>query len=87
MALSNVFTDFSNGVRIRSSDFRNFSKLGDFLIAIPPITEQDEIVDYLDNMTSKIDMLITEKQRLLDEMESYKKSLIYEVVTGKRRVC
>ena len=87
MALSNVFTDFSNGVRIRSSDFRNFSKLGDFLIAIPPITEQGEIVDYLDSMTSKIDMLVTEKQRLLDEMESYKKSLIYEVVTGKRRVC
>ena len=86
MALSNVFTDFSNGVRIRSSDFRNFSKLGDFLIAIPPITEQGEIVDYLDSMTSKIDMLVTEKQRLLDEMESYKKSLIYEVVTGKRKV-
>ena len=86
MALSNVFTDFSNGVRIRSSDFRNFSKLGDFLIAIPPITEQGEIVDYLDSMTSKIDMLVTEKQRLLDDLESYKKSLIYEVVTGKRRV-
>ena len=86
MALSNVFTDFSNGVRIRSSDLRNFSKLGDFLIAIPPITEQGEIVDYLDSMTSKIDMLVTEKQRLLDDLESYKKSLIYEVVTGKRRV-
>ena len=86
MAMSNVFMDFSNGVRIRSSDFRNFSKLGAFRVAIPPVKEQNEIVDYLDSVIVKIDLLLDEKQRLIDDLEAYKKSLIYEVVTGKRRV-
>lgn len=45
MAYSNVLMDFSNGVRIRSSDFRNFNKLGVFEILIPPLEEQNEIVD------------------------------------------
>ena len=40
--------DLSNGVRIRSSDFRNFAKLGVFGILVPPIEEQNEIANYLD---------------------------------------
>ena len=86
MAYSNIFMDFSNGIRIRSSDFRNFTKLGIFDVLVPPIAEQDEIADYLDAKCAEIDGLIAKKEQLVKELESYKKSLIYEVVTGKREV-
>ena len=48
--------------------------------------EQEEIADYLDAKCAKIDGLIAKKEQLVKELESYKKSLIYEVVTGKREV-
>ena len=86
MAYSNIFMDFSNGIRIRSSDFRNFTKLGIFDVLVPPIAEQNEIADYLDAKCTEIDKLIAKKEQLVKELESYKKSLIYEVVTGKREV-
>ena len=54
---------------------------------LPPIGEQVRISKFLDNCCPRIDEVITEKQSLIDDLESYKKSLIYEVVTGKRRVC
>ena len=47
---------------------------------------QKKIVDYLDEKCKQIDSLITEKESLINDLEAYKKSLIYEVVTGKRRV-
>ena len=47
---------------------------------------QQRIVDYLDERISQMDALISEKQALIDDLQAYKKSLIYEVVTGKRRV-
>lgn len=86
MAYSNIFMDFSNGIRIRSSDFRNFTKLGIFDVLVPPIAEQNEIADYLDAKCAEIDRLIAKKEQLVKELESYKKSLIYEVVTGKRGI-
>lgn len=86
MAYSNIFMDFSNGIRIRSSDFRNFTKLGIFDVLVPPIAEQNEIADYLDAKCTEIDKLIAKKEQLVKELENYKKSLIYEVVTGKREV-
>ena len=51
----------------------------------PPL-EQKEIADYLDAKCAEIDGLIAKKEQLVKELESYKKSLIYEVVTGKREV-
>ena len=48
--------------------------------------EQEEIADYLDAKCAEIDKLIAKKEQLVKELESYKKSLIYEVVTGKREV-
>ncbi len=51
----------------------------------PPL-EQKEIADYLDAKCAEIDGLIAKKEQLAKELESYKKSLIYEVVTGKREV-
>ena len=56
-------------------------------LPIPPPKEQQRIITYLHKKVTEIDHLIGEKQSLIDDLESYKKSLIYEVVTGKRRVC
>lgn len=55
-------------------------------ILIPPLDEQKEITDYLDAKCAEIDKLIAKKEQLVKELDSYKKSLIYEVVTGKREV-
>ena len=52
----------------------------------PPLEEQKEIADYLNAKCAEIDGLIAKKEQLVKELESYKKSLIYEVVTGKREV-
>ena len=52
----------------------------------PPLEEQKEIADYLNVKCAEIDGLIVKKELLVKELESYKKSLIYEVVTGKREV-
>jgi type I restriction enzyme, S subunit len=48
--------------------------------------EQNEIADYLDNKCSKIDSIITQKETLIDKLTEYKKSLIYECVTGKKEI-
>ncbi len=55
-------------------------------IPYAPLNEQKEIADYLDAKCAEIDKLIAKKEQLVKELESYKKSLIYEVVTGKREV-
>ncbi|HJI06228.1 MAG TPA: restriction endonuclease subunit S [Faecalibacterium prausnitzii] len=60
--------------------------LRDITLVFPPIDEQKEIADYLDAKCAEIDKLIAKKEQLVKELESYKKSLIYEVVTGKREV-
>ena len=51
-----------------------------------PAGEQKEIADYLDSKCAEIDKLIAKKEQLVKELECYKKSLIYKVVTGKREV-
>ena len=55
-------------------------------VVCPPLDEQKEISNYLDAKCAEIDKLIAKKEQLVIELESYKKSLIYEVVTGKREV-
>lgn len=55
-------------------------------IALPPIDEQKEITDFLEKKCAEIDALVTKKEQIVVELEAYKKSLIYEVVTGKREV-
>lgn len=57
-----------------------------FTIPVPPIEEQEEIAQYLDVKCGEIDKIITEKEALVSELENYKKSLIYEYVTGKKEV-
>ena len=55
-------------------------------LPIPLLDEQSEIVAYLDEKTAAIDSLIQKKEQLITELEAYKKSLIYEYVTGKKEV-
>ena len=55
-------------------------------VTYPSIEEQHNIIDYLDNKTKKIDLLISKKEQYLSELETCRKSLIYEYVTGKKEV-
>ena len=64
----------------------NSTTQGNIPCIVPSIPEQKEISDYLDAKCAEIDRLIAKKEQLVKELESYKKSLIYEVVTGKREV-
>ncbi|WP_455539117.1 restriction endonuclease subunit S [Terrisporobacter sp.] len=77
-------------IRCRVSGIKLFSItqkiLKETTIIIPPISEQLEIVTYLDEKCSEIDNLITNYESLITELEIYKKSLIYEYVTGKKEV-
>lgn len=66
--------------RLQADKFLNFS------ITVPSYEEQKEIANYLDQKCSAIDELITKKEQYLSEIENYKKSLIYEYVTGKKEV-
>lgn len=64
----------------------NATTILQFSVPIPPLTEQEKIITILDRNTATINEVIAEKETLVSDLESYKKSLIYEVVTGKRRV-
>ena len=55
-------------------------------IIIPTPTEQQAIADYLDEKCADIDSLIQTKQEKIDSLKEYKKSIIYEYVTGKKDV-
>ena len=55
-------------------------------VLLPPMKEQEKIADYLDAKCGEIDALIAKKEVFVEEMETYKKSLIYEYVTGKKEV-
>lgn len=62
------------------------TEIGNVLLALPPLSEQESIANFLDKRCAQIDSLISEKQSLIKDLAEYKKSLIFEAVTGKRRV-
>ena len=62
------------------------TKLNDFIVTDCPLEEQTKIVNCINEVIPIYDSLIAEKESLIHDLEAYKKSLIYEVVTGKRRV-
>lgn len=73
--------------RMRSAQpHLNTEQVGEVTLVIPPNKEQYKIVEYLDKKNSEIDNVIAKKQESITELESYKKSLIYECVTGKKEV-
>ena len=67
-------------LKVSKEDLKSLS------IPNPSVDEQREIINYLDQKCSEIDAIITKKQQFITEMENYKKSLIFECVTGKREV-
>ena len=71
-----------NGVR----QGLNFSELSRMMLIEPSIVEQKAIAVFLDEKCSEIDATIAEKQKQLETLEEYKKSLIFEYVTGKKEV-
>ena len=64
----------------------NQNELSGILITVPTKNEQKEIADYLDKKCTAIDTAIEQKQKLIEKLTEYKKSLIYECVTGKKEV-
>ncbi len=61
-------------------------KIMNYFFAFPPLSEQQSIANYLDQKCSEIDELISIKQQKIEKLKDYKKSLIFECVTGKRKV-
>ena len=80
----NALQSTSNLVRDgQAMRYSNFKQVSLFEI---PIDEQKEISEFLDNRCKAIDSAISKKEQLIEKLEDYKKSLIYECVTGKREV-
>ena len=84
---SEIFYKYYNLVSSGSTmDSLSQEKTGNFIFPIYEIEKQKQIADYLDKKCKEIDELISDKQEQIKKMEQYKKSLIYEYVTGKKRV-
>ena len=82
------FIEKMNSYTMTLRDGKNiaFSDFGNTYIPYPPLTEQSEIAAYLNSKCEQINALITEKQQQLATLDEYKKSLIFEYVTGKKEV-
>jgi len=84
---SNIFSVYLNTfltTTINQLTGKNFGNMN--IVYCPATVEQDEIVSFLDKRCLELDELIIKKKRLINALESYKKSLIYEYVTGKKEV-
>ena len=85
MAYSYVFLALATGIRVRSCDLR-WNKLAELSYPVPPLDEQNAIVKHIDSVLSKADAVIADKKAQLATLDEYKKSLIFEYVTGKKEV-
>ena len=81
-----AFFSYGKGVSFDNRWTLNTDTLMRYPIIVPPIEEQIAIAEYLTKKCAEIDDVIADKEEQLDVLESYKKSLIYEIVTGKRGV-
>lgn len=77
-----VFYNMGNGVR-QGLNYGEFAKL---MVYSPPLSEQEAIADYLDNKCAEIEQIIADKKSQIETLDGYKKSLIFEYVTGKKEV-
>ena len=82
------FKDYAKSTMVGTSGLKRVSPnfINSLAIPLPPLPEQQRIADYLDKKCEEIDKLIKIKQEKIDKLSEYKKSLIYECVTGKREV-
>ena len=85
MAYSDVFLALATGIRVRSCDLR-WNKLAELSYPVPPLDEQNAIVKHIDSVLSKADAVIADKKAQFATLDEYKKSLIFEYVTGKKEV-
>ena len=79
------FRRISGGIREGQWDLSPY-EFSNTLLLIPPTDEQNRIVSYIDARISEIEFAITEKKQQIETIEEYKKSLIFEYVTGKKEV-
>ena len=79
------FRRLSGGIREGQWDLPS-EALNNTIILLPPLDEQQEIADYLDNKCAEIEQIIADKESQIETLDGYKKSLIYEYVTGKKEV-
>ena len=85
MAYNDVFVAMATGIRVRSCDLR-WNKLAELFYPIPPVEEQKHIVAYIDSIIEQTNAIISEKKQQIATIEEYKKSLIFEYVTGKKEI-
>ena len=84
-----LMVDFTKELLHMAKNLRhslNEEQFGAILAPVPPIEEQQQIADYLDKKCKEIEGVIADKQSQIETLESYKKSLIYEYVTGKKEI-
>ena len=88
LTASNVGRSYFDVTAIKTTNLActSSSKVLAFTIPLPSIEEQIEIVNFIKKRSLELNKLIMKKELLVQELENYKKSLIYEVVTGKREV-
>lgn len=86
--ISNIFWTWFNSNKTGNSTILHLyqEKFKEFIYTLPPMEEQEEISKYLDEKCNAIDNAITQRETLIDKLTEYKKSLIYECVTGKKEV-
>ena len=78
--------EFNANRNIYNAKLLNSTLIKNSIIVVPPLQEQAAIADFLDDKTTKIDCIIAKKEQQLDIIKEHRKSLIYEYVTGKKRV-
>lgn len=83
-----IFKKFSISTMTGAGGLKRVSPnfVNNYSFALPPIEERNKIVFYLDHKCTQIDQLIALKQQKIEKLQQYKKSLIYEYVTGKKEV-
>lgn len=86
LAFKSVYKAISNGVRENTSDFRSWDKAGHIYITLPTIEEQNAIAEFIKARVEQINDIIAKKKQQIRTIEEYKKSLIFEYVTGKKEV-
>lgn len=83
-----TFINKMNSFTLSLRDGKNiaFDDFGNTYLPVPPVDEQQYIANYLDDKCSQINTIITQKENLISQLQEYKKSIIFEYVTGKKEV-
>lgn len=84
---SSRFIENNANVNIYGAKILNQRRIMDAILPFPPHSEQKQIADYLDDKTSKIDKLIANINKEIENIKEYKQRLISDVVTGQIKVC